>query len=50
MSRCKEGNPKVTEEYCTDIAYHDIAITERDISLCEKIKNEGIKEHCVRSL
>jgi hypothetical protein len=47
---CMEDNPKATEEYCTDLARHDIAIINEDIALCERISNVGLREHCIRSL
>jgi hypothetical protein len=47
---CKEDNPTATDEYCNDVAYHDIAIINKDIVLCEKIINGWLKEHCIRSL
>ncbi len=43
-------NPKETEEYAQDIIYHDIAIKEKDNSICDKIKDDYWKEHCHRLL
>jgi hypothetical protein len=50
VSNCLKNFPKATERDCTDIAYHDFAVSRNDISLCQKISNTQIKEHCVRSL
>ena len=43
-------NPSATEEYAQDIIYHDIAIKEKDNSICDKIKDSYWKEHCYRLL
>lgn len=43
-------NPKATEEYAQDIIYHDIAIKEKDNSICDKIKDGYWKGHCYRLL
>ena len=50
VNQCKEISPGTTEELCYDLSYYDIAIANNDITLCEKIKDNGIKNDCCRSL
>ena len=50
VNQCKEISPGTTEELCYDLSYYDIAIANNDITLCEKIKDNGIKNDCYRSL
>jgi len=42
-----ENNPNANESYARDVAYHDLAIDEKNSNLCEKISNEQLKEDCL---
>lgn len=50
INRFLTDNPEATEEYAQDIIYHDIAIEEKDSSICNKIKDNYWKSHCYRLL
>jgi predicted Holliday junction resolvase-like endonuclease len=42
-----ENNPNANESYARDVAYHDLAIDEKNSKLCEKINTEWLKEDCL---
>ncbi|MEM5794514.1 MAG: hypothetical protein QXS48_00215 [Candidatus Aenigmatarchaeota archaeon] len=50
QERMKEfliDNPNSTESYARDVVIHDLAIEEKDSSLCEKIITNWLKEDCL---
>ena len=49
VDKCLEDNPSASESYCKDVAFFEIAIEEKDIGLCDKIKNSMIKNECIKA-
>jgi len=45
---CVNKNPTLTQEQCWDLKYHDMAIASYNQSLCEKIKEDRVREYCDR--
>jgi hypothetical protein len=41
-----KNNPNANESYATDVVYHDVAIKEKNSSICENIKTEWLKKDC----
>ena len=46
VRNCVERNLSLNETVCRDITYHEIAMTENQAELCEKIRDQRIREHC----
>jgi len=49
INKCLEDNPSSSESYCKDVAFFEIAIEEKDIGLCNKIKNSILKNECIKA-
>jgi len=39
-------NPKANESYAEDVVYHDIAISEKNSTICSLINTKWLKEDC----
>ena len=46
MNAFLKNNPNANENYARDVVYHDIAIEEKNQSICEQIKSESLKKDC----
>lgn len=43
-------NPTASESYARDVVYHEIAIAEKNSTICEKITTEWLKQDCYNYL
>jgi hypothetical protein len=48
IEECVSSNPALTQEQCWDVKYHETAIGENNITLCDNIKSEDVRDHCRR--
>lgn len=45
-----QDNPSAYESYARDVVYHDTAIAEGDITICDLIQDQYLKDHCYKSV
>ncbi len=45
---CMQENPYLLEQNCWDSYYHERAVAEGDETLCARIVDEGMRQHCER--